>query len=78
MDIKVKVIPKSSRNEIAGELPDGTLRVRIAAPPEKGKANAELRAFLAKHFKVPQRNVTILSGETSQTKMLRIERVRGA
>jgi hypothetical protein len=72
MDIAVKVIPGCSRNEVAGRMDDGTLKVKIAAPPEKGKANAELRAFLAKHFEVPVRNVTILSGETSRRKLVRI------
>ena len=72
MDLTVKVIPKSSRNEIAGRMADGTLRVKIAAPPEKGKANAELRAFLAKEYGVPQRDVVIVSGETSHLKRVRI------
>ncbi len=72
MDIAVKVIPKSSRNEIVGKMDDGTLTVKIAAPPEKGKANAELCAFLAKHFHVPVRNVSIVTGETSHRKLIRI------
>lgn len=72
MDLTVKVIPKSSRNEIVGEMADGTLKIKIAAPPEKGKANAELRAFLAKHYGVRQRDVTIVSGETSHLKRVRI------
>ena len=72
MDIAVKVIPKSSRNEVVGEMDDGTLKVKIAAPPEKGKANAELCRFLAKHFGVPARNVSILSGETSHRKLVRV------
>lgn len=72
MDLRIKVIPKSSRNEIAGTMADGTLKVKIAAPPEKGKANEALRAFLAEHYGVRQRDVTILSGETSPLKRVRI------
>ena len=72
MEIRVKVIPRSSKNEIAGTLPDGTLRVRIAAVPEKGKANAELCAFLAKHYGVPRSKVVIVSGESSPRKRIRI------
>jgi uncharacterized protein (TIGR00251 family) len=72
MDIAVKVIPKSSRNEVVGEMADGTLKVKIAAAPEKGKANAELCSFLAKYFGVPSRNVSILSGETSHRKLVRV------
>ena len=54
MTLRVKVIPRSAKNEIVGELADGTLKVKIAAPPDKGKANDELVAFLAGHFGVPR------------------------
>jgi uncharacterized protein (TIGR00251 family) len=70
--LNVKVVPKSAGNWIAGRMADGTLKVKVAAPPEKGKANAELRAFLAKQFGVPKANVTIRSGETSPRKRVRI------
>ncbi len=72
MDLHVKVIPKSSRNEVVGYMEDGSLKVKITSAPEKGKANATLCAFLAKHFDVPQRCVSIISGETSQRKVVRI------
>jgi uncharacterized protein (TIGR00251 family) len=51
---------------------DGTLKVKIAAVPEKGKANAALCRFLAEHFGVPARDVQILSGQTSPIKRVRI------
>lgn len=72
MELRVKVVPKSSRNEIVGPMADGTLKVKIAAAPEKGKANAELCAFLAKHYGVPKSAVTIVAGETSALKRVRI------
>ncbi|MCC6341928.1 MAG: YggU family protein [Bryobacterales bacterium] len=72
--LKIKVIPKSGRTEMAGEMADGALKVRVAAPPEKGKANAELCAFLAKHYGVPRNRVSIMSGETSPLKHIRIKR----
>ncbi len=72
MDLRIKVIPKSSKNEVCGNMADGTLKVKIAAAPEKGKANAALCKFLAEHFGVPQRDVEILSGETSHLKRVRI------
>jgi len=74
VELRVKVVPKSSRNEILGPMADGTLKVRIAAAPEKGKANAELCAFLARHYGVPRSAVTILSGGTSPRKLVRIAR----
>ena len=73
MDITVKVIPKSSKTEVAGRLADGTWRIKVAAAPEKGKANNALCAFLADHFGVPRSRVSILSGETSHIKRVRIE-----
>jgi uncharacterized protein (TIGR00251 family) len=70
----VRVVPRASRSEIAGEH-DGALRVRIAAPPVEGAANRELVRTLAKIFKVPQNAVEIVSGANSKTKRVR---VRGA
>jgi len=66
--LKVKVVPKSGRSEIAGVMADGTLKVKVQAPPEKGKANAEVCALVARELGVKPRGVVILSGETSQLK----------
>jgi uncharacterized protein (TIGR00251 family) len=73
MILRVKVIPRSAKTEIAGEMADGTLKVRIAAPPEKGKANAALCIFLAGHFKVPRSAVTIVSGHGAALKLVRVD-----
>jgi uncharacterized protein (TIGR00251 family) len=72
MEFLVKVIPKASKTEFVGYLPDGTWRVKIAAAPEKGKANHELCEFLAAHLGVPQSKIQIVSGETSRLKRIRI------
>jgi hypothetical protein len=72
--LRVKVTPKASRNEVTGSLADGTLKVRVQAPPEKGKANAALRALLAEQLGVAARQVSILSGETSPLKHIRVSR----
>lgn len=73
MDIRVKVIPKSSKTELAGYLPDGTWKVRVAAAPEKGKANRALCEFLAGHLGVAKSKVRIVSGGTSHLKRVRVE-----
>ena len=57
---------------IAG-LHDNALKIRLAAPPVDGKANAELRRFLADAFGVPLRNVTLVRGEMSRHKIVRID-----
>lgn len=72
--LTVKVVPASSRTKIAGTL-DMVLKVKVAAPPEKGKANAELTAFFAKLFNVRKRDVTIASGTVSTIKQLKINGV---
>jgi uncharacterized protein (TIGR00251 family) len=49
------------------------LKIALAAPPVDGKANAELRAFLADVFGVAQRNVLLLRGESGRKKLVRID-----
>jgi len=73
VELRVKVIPKSSKTELAGYLPDGTWKVKIAAVPEKGKANRALCEFLAERLGVAKSRVRIVAGETSQLKRVRIE-----
>lgn len=70
----VRVIPRSSRTEIVGEH-DGILKVKLASPPVEGAANAELIKLIAKKLGVSKSAVTIISGETSKTKRLRIDGV---
>ena len=72
MEFQVKVIPKSSRTELVGYLPDGTWKVKVAAAPEKGKANRALCEFLAEKLGVPKSRVRIVSGETSHLKRIHV------
>jgi len=72
--LRVKVIPRSARSEIAGALADGTLKARIAAPPEKGKANAELVRLLAAHFNVAPSDIEIVAGHSAPLKLVRINK----
>ena len=73
MDIRVKVIPKSSKTELAGVLADGTWKIKIAAVPEKGKANRELIEFLAEKLNVAKSRIHIVSGGTSHLKRIRVD-----
>ena len=70
--LAVKVTPRAGRSEVAEFADDGSLRVRIAAVPEKGKANEELRSLLSRYFGVSKSNVQIVSGEASTHKRIRI------
>ncbi len=67
----VRVAARASRSEIVGEM-DGALKVRIAAPPVDGAANAELIKVLSKTFGVSKSEVEILGGQTSKTKQIKI------
>lgn len=71
-ELKVKVVPGASRDEIAGWLGDA-LKVRVSAPPEKGKANTAVCALVAKQLELPKRSVVVVQGHSSTHKRLRIE-----
>jgi uncharacterized protein len=73
LTIELKVIPKSSKNEVVGLLDNGALKVKITAAPEKGKANAAICAFLAGEFGVPKKNVRIIRGQTSAVKQVVVQ-----
>jgi len=51
---------------------DACLKARVTAVPEEGKANKALIALLAKTLKIPKSSISILTGETSRKKILRI------
>lgn len=70
--LRLKIKPGMAKNEIKGELADETLKINIAAIPEKGKANLELIGFLAKTFDVNKNSVKIISGKTDSVKLVKI------
>jgi hypothetical protein len=72
--IPVRAVPRASKSELAGEH-DGALRVRLAAPPVEGEANAELVRFLAKRLGVPRSSVRVVSGETGRNKVVEVDGV---
>ena len=67
----VKVIPGSSRTQLAGEY-NGMLKVKLSAAPEKGRANQSLIEYIAEHLKVKKGNISIVSGATKPVKQLQI------
>ena len=72
LELDVRVIPRASRDGLAG-MRDGRLLVRVSAPPLDGRANAAVCALLAKAAGVPKSAVSVVRGETSRDKRLRIE-----
>lgn len=71
---RVKVIPKSPKTELVEIMADGenTLKIRLKAVPEKGKANTELIRFLSKEMNIPKETISIISGKTDHLKLLKI------
>jgi uncharacterized protein (TIGR00251 family) len=72
MRLHVKVKPNSKVDEVSVE-PDGSIRVRIKAPPVEGKANKYLIAYIAEYFGLSKSQVSLLKGETNQYKTLEID-----
>ena len=70
----VRLQPRSSRNEIVG-LQGVSLKVRVTAPPVEGMANQALIDFLSQSLKTSRRNVCIVSGHSSRTKMIEVRGV---
>lgn len=69
--ISLRVSPNAPKNEVVG-FSDGILRVKIAAPPLKGKANRELVAFLSRLLGVSQSSLAIIRGHTSRSKTVAV------
>jgi uncharacterized protein (TIGR00251 family) len=74
ISIGVYVQPRASKTELAG-LHDGLLRIRLAAPPVDGAANAALAVFIADKLGIAKSRVQIVSGLTGRRKVVRIDGV---
>jgi len=70
--LEIKVIPNAKKNCVDG-WEGNRLKLRIAAQPEKGKANQALVQFLSKLFGIPKSSISILTGESSGLKTILID-----
>ncbi len=70
--LAIRVTPRASKNEIREILNDGTVRIRLTAPPVEGKANEALISFLADVLDVPRSKIEIVAGETGRDKLVSI------
>ena len=71
MKLQIKVIPSSSKDCIAGWLED-TLKIKVKAPPDKGKANKAVIKVLEKHLNLAKNSIEIVNGSTSSKKIIKI------
>ncbi len=80
--LRVRVSPKAARTQVVGVDIEGTVAIRVAAPPHKGLANKELIDFLAKRLGIRKSQIELISGKRSRLKVLEIqgmnaEQIRG-
>ena len=76
--LTVRVTPRARRTEVAGVRDDGTLKIRLAAPPVEGKANEALIKFLAGLLGVRKRRIEIVAGHRGLDKIVSIEDMTSA
>ncbi|HEX9883719.1 MAG TPA: DUF167 domain-containing protein [Desulfobaccales bacterium] len=69
--LRLTVAPGARRTEVVG-LQGDRLKVRLAAPPEKGAANRELIAFLARELKIPKGSIKLTLGAQSRSKVVEV------
>jgi uncharacterized protein (TIGR00251 family) len=73
-DISIRLQPRARRDEVVGERA-GAIVIRVTAPPVDGKANAALCAFVARAAGVPPSRVSVVRGQTSRDKVVRVDGV---
>ncbi len=73
----VRVLPRSSRNEIVGES-EGVLKIKLTAPPVEGAANKALIEFLSGKLKVAKSKISIVTGQSNRSKVVAIEGITKA
>ena len=75
--LDVRVIPGASQNRIAGWIGE-VVKIRVQAPPEKGKANAAVISLLADFLNIPAKRLSICAGHASQNKIVEVQGVSDA
>ncbi|HID10888.1 MAG TPA: DUF167 domain-containing protein [Candidatus Latescibacteria bacterium] len=73
MCIRVRVVPRAKEDKIEGFSPDRILRVRVAAPLEKNRANERLVRVLANALEVARSQVRIVVGRTAREKVVEVK-----
>jgi hypothetical protein len=72
--LRIKVLPGAGQTAFMESMADGTLKIAVAAAPEKGKANQELIKFLATELGVRKYQIKVVSGIADRTKLIKVSR----
>ena len=75
--LSVRVHPGAKHNAITGTH-DGALKISLTTPPNDGRANQALIAFLAERLNIPRTSIELLTGHTSRSKTLRLTGITAA
>jgi uncharacterized protein len=75
--MRIRLQPRARRDEVVGERA-GAIVIRVSAPPVDGKANAALCALIARAVNVAPSRVSVVRGQTSRDKVVRVEGVGDA
>jgi uncharacterized protein (TIGR00251 family) len=76
--LNLRVSPGAKRTSIEGPYGESALKVKVAAPPVEGKANAEVESFLARSLGVPPSCVAVVRGTSSRDKVVLVRGVEAA
>ncbi len=71
--LTIRVTPRASHNQVSDILDDGTVKIRLTAPPVEGKANEALVSFLSEVLNVPHSKIEIIAGSTGRDKLVSIQ-----
>lgn len=72
----IKVVPNSPKTEIVWEMEDWTIKIKSRWVQEKWKVNKEIINFLSKELKIEKSKISIISGETSRLKVIKINKIK--
>jgi uncharacterized protein (TIGR00251 family) len=73
--LSLRISPGARRSSIEGPYGESALKLKVAAPPVDGKANAEAERFLAESLGIPRSNVTVVWGASSRDKVVLVRGV---
>jgi uncharacterized protein len=76
-DLKIRVQPRASRTEVAGER-EGAIVIRVNAPPVDGRANEAVCRLIAKRLGVASGAVRVVRGEAARDKLVRVDGIDAA
>lgn len=70
--LAIRVVPNAPKTQIVSVMDDGTIKIKVAAPPVEGRANAALITYLAKTLSVSESQIDVVAGQKGRNKLVSI------